>query len=310
MIIVFLEPAKEGVLSDKFLNTMEVARYLDVNEKKIYALVRDSGLPATKVTGKWLFPRELVDEWLVSGTVNLPGSRAAAGSVLLLAGSNDPVLESEMSALWANREGPLVYFASVGSTAGLEALRTGSAHAATAHMLDPVSGEYNLPFLDRDTRKKVLAFPLATREQGIIVREGNPFGISTVRDIAIPGIRFINRKKGTGTRALFDLLLEEAGLLASQIVGYTREARTHAEVALAVARGTADAGMGIRSAAKMFGLDFNPMKKERFDILATEQASRTPAFQSFLEDLKSQRFKKLLRDAGGYEELALVPFHG
>jgi excisionase family DNA binding protein len=308
--MAFLTLLKGVALPEKFLNTAEVAKYLDVNEKKVYALVKNSGLPATKVTGKWLFPRRLVDDWLASGTVSVPGPRTPSASVLLLAGSNDPVLESEVSTLSSSQGGPLVYFASIGSKAGLEALKAGSAHAAAAHMLDIASGEYNLPFLDRDTRKKVLAFPLATREQGIIVRKGNPFGIGSVKDIAIPGIRYINRRKGTGTRALFDFLLEETGLTGSQIVGYTKEARTHAEVALAVARGTADAGLGIRSAAKMFGLDFVTLRKERFDILTTEEASRTSAFQSFLEDLKSLRFKKLLREAGGYEELALVPFHG
>jgi putative molybdopterin biosynthesis protein len=177
-------------------------------------------------------------------------------------------------------------------------------------MLDPASGEYNLPFLDPHTRRRTLAFPIATREQGIIVRKGNPLGISAVRDLAIPGIRFVNRRRGTGTRALFDLLLDEAGLDGSQIVGYTREARTHTDVALAVSRGTADAGLGIRSAAKMLALDFIPLKKERFDLLVTEEASYTPAFQSFLEDLKSARFRKMLKEAGGYEELTLAPLHG
>lgn len=297
-------------MSNKFLNTIEVAKYLDVNEKKVYALVRDSGLPATKATGKWLFPKEMVDKWLVSKTVNVPGSLAPGGSVLLLAGSNDPVLETEISSLSATEGGPLVYFARVGSRGGIDALRSGKAHAAAAHMLDAATGEYNLPFLDPDMRRSILAFPLATREQGIMVRKGNPFGISTVKDLVIPGIRFVNRKRGTGTRALFDLLLDEAGLVGSQIVGYTREVKTHAEVALAVSRGTADAGLGIRSAARMLGLDFIPLKKERFDILVNEETSRIPAFQSLLDDLKSQRFRKLLREAGGYEELSLTPLHG
>ena len=297
-------------MPDKFLNTAEIAQYLDVNEKKVYALVRDSGLPATKATGKWLFPRNLVDRWLVSRAINVPGQVSPSDSVLLLAGSNDPVLESEISTLSAAEGGPIVYFARVGSSRGMDALRTGDAHAAAAHMLDPASGEYNLPFLDPDTRRRTLAFPVATREQGIIVRKGNPFGITAVRDLAIPGIRFVNRRRGTGTRALFDLLLDEAGLVSSQIVGYTREARTHTDVALAVLKGTADAGLGIRSAARMLGLDFIPLKKERFDILATEEASHAPAFQSFIEDLKSARFRRMMKDAGGYEELTLAPLHG
>lgn len=292
-------------MSERFMSTAEIAKYLDVNEKKVYLLIRDAGLPATKATGKWLFPRELVDSWLLESTLNARPSISARKDVLLIAGSNDPILESELSSLSARKPDSLIYFARVGSSWGLKALENGNAHAAACHILDPTTGEYNLPFLDQKTRKNTLLLPLAQREQGILVRKGNPFGIASVEDLALPGIRFVNRKRGTGTRALFDTLLAEAGVSTSQIVGYTREVGTHIEVAMAILRGTADAGLGIRSPAKMLGLGFVPLRKERFDILIRKEAAQTNAFQSFLDDLRSPAFGKALAEAGGYEQQAV-----
>jgi excisionase family DNA binding protein len=287
------------------MNTAEVAKYLDVNEKKVYALVREAGLPATKATGKWLFPRELVDEWLVKATVNVGERASSKRNVLLMAGSNDPILESELASLGVTGADVLIYFANIGSLGGLKALQNGSADVAVAHLFDSTTGEYNTPFLDKDVRKRTLFLPFISREQGIMVRKGNPLGIQAIDDLAMPGVRFVNRQKGTGTRALFDSFLAGAGISSTRIVGYTRQARTHAEVALAVLRGTADAGLGVRSAAKMFGLDFIPLKKERFDILVSREASETRAFRYLLEDLKSERFKKAMADAGGYEEQSM-----
>jgi len=282
------------------MNTARVARYLDVNEKKVYALVRVAGLPATKATGKWLFPKELVDEWLLEAAVNVRRRPRATENTLLMAGSNDPILESEMSSLFAQPGDPLIYFARVGSSFGIDALVNGSAHAAVAHMFDPTTGEYNLPFLDSETRKKTLLIPFVLREQGIIVRKDNPLGIARIEDLSRPGVRFINRRKGTGTRALTQFLLGEAGIDSAQVVGYTREAKSHTEVASAVSRGSADAGVGIRSVAEMFDLSFIPLKEERFDILITKEASKRDSFQSLLEHLRSARFKKVLEEAGGY----------
>jgi len=287
------------------MNTAEIAKYLDVNEKKIYLLVRNAGLPGSKATGKWLFPRELVDNWLLESTLNAQPSISARKDVLLIAGSNDPILESELSSLSARKSDSLIYFARVGSSSGLKALENGNAHAAASHVLDPTTGEYNLPFLDQKTRKNTLLLPFAQREQGILVRKGNPFGIASVEDLALPGIRFVNRKRGTGTRVLFDSLLTEAGVSTSQIVGYTREVGTHIEVAMAILRGTADAGLGIRSPAKMLGLGFVPLRKERFDILISKEASKTTTFQFLLESLRSARFKKIMAEAGGYEQQSI-----
>ncbi len=297
----------EERMPQKFLNTGEIAKYLDINEKKVYSLVKSAGLPATRVTGKWLFPKEMVDKWLLSGVAGAVARSPDRSQCLLIAGSNDPLLESELSRFSATEGGPLIYFARVGSSRGLDALTKGTAQAAAAHILDPKTGEYNLPYLDRKTREGTYLYPLVLREQGVMVRKGNPFGISALRDLTIPGIRFVNRKRGSGTRILLDSLLAEAEILSSQIVGYTREVPTHTDVALAVYRGSADAGLGIRSAARMFGLDFVPLKKERFDIVVSREANDSSPFQSLLEDLKSPAFRKSMNDAGGYEELGMNP---
>ena len=56
---------------NEYLTTAETARYLRLGERKLYELVAQGRIPCTKATGKWLFPKALLDRWLA-------GARASA----------------------------------------------------------------------------------------------------------------------------------------------------------------------------------------------------------------------------------------
>ncbi|MCL2586056.1 MAG: molybdopterin biosynthesis protein [Streptosporangiales bacterium] len=218
-------------------------------------------------------------------------------------GSHDMVLDLASSHL--RSLDPLVTLASsnVGSLGGLVALRDGLCHIAGSHLLDPESGEYTLPYLDRvfgAAAGDVTVIRLVERSQGLLVAPGNPLGLSGLADVARPGVRYVNRQRGAGTRVLLDVLLRDLGLSPDSVDGYAREEPTHLAVAAAIAAGRADAGMGIRAAAPPFGLDFVPIATEPYDLVVAPGALESPQLAPLWSLLESDRFKAAVEDLGGY----------
>jgi molybdenum cofactor synthesis domain-containing protein len=190
----------------------------------------------------------------------------------------------------------------VGSLGGLMALRQGRAHLGGSHMLDPETNTYNVPFIKRHLAGVPLKLiNLAWREQGLMVAPGNPKNIKTIQDLTRPEVRFINRQRGAGTRLLLDYLLKENGLSAYQVQGYEREEYTHMAVAVNVASGTADVGLGILAAARALGLDFIPLLPERYDLVVPETTFGDPRFQTLLEVVRSREFQEAATALGGYD---------
>jgi putative molybdopterin biosynthesis protein len=130
---------------------------------------------------------------------------------------------------------------------------------------------------------------------------GNPKNIRVLQDLARPGVRFINRQRGAGTRLLLDFLLEEEGLTAGAIQGYDREEYTHMAVAVNVFSGTADVGLGILAAANALGLDFIPLLPERYDLVVPESTFADPRFQTLLSVIRSAAFQEAATALGGYD---------
>jgi len=218
-------------------------------------------------------------------------------------GSHDMVLDLASSFLRA--DDPLVTLASsnVGSLGGLVALRDGLCHIAGSHLLDPASGEYTLPYVDRvfgTAAADVAVVRLVERSQGLMVATGNPLGISALADICRPGIRYVNRQRGAGTRVLLDVMLGQQNLAASTIEGYAREEPTHLAVAAAIASGRADAGLGIMAAAQAFGLGFVPLATEPYDLAVAPGALESPQLAPLWALLQSDRFKASVEELGGY----------
>ncbi len=289
----------------EMLTTKEVAEYLSINEKQVYRLIKDKKIPATRITGKWLFPKGLIDEWVINSareSVNLEPRQSSPENQLVIAGSNDLALE--LLAKNTNIQNPRFTFSisNVGSLAGLIALSNGNCHVAASHLLDKETGEYNSSFIRKHfPNLKIIALNLSHREQGLIVKKGNPDGIKNLGHLTNKKVRFVNRQEGSGTRVLLDYGLKENGIDPEQISGYSRTATTHMEVALEVFSGNADVGIGISAAARMLGLDFIPMATERFDLIIPVENYQSKAIKVMRSVLCSEEFKSTVARMGGYD---------
>src|SRR5262249_6685358 len=182
---------------------------------------------------------------------------------------------------------------------GLAALHRGEAHLAGCHVLDAETGEYNLAAVRRylpDVPAVLVA--LVTREQGLLVGAGNPLGLHPLADLARPDVRFLNRQRGSGSRARLDFEIEKIGLAASEIAGYTREAFTPQGLAAAVASGAADCGLGLAAEAAALGLSFVPLFKERYDLVIPQAAYKSALLRPLLRLLSDAA---LQRDAAALD---------
>ncbi|MFC1535007.1 molybdopterin biosynthesis protein [Thermodesulfobacteriota bacterium] len=190
----------------------------------------------------------------------------------------------------------------VGSLGGLIALKKGICHLSGSHLLDTQTGEYNIPYIKRYlTGIKVNVFHLVLRDQGLIVPKKNPKGIKGIGDLTRDDIIFINRQAGSGTRVLFDYMLEQSGIKPEQIKGYDHEEFTHMAIAVDVLSGAADCGMGIFAAAKALGLDFIPIVREQYDLIIPSSMLYNPNIQAVIETIRTTEFRDRVKSLGGYD---------
>jgi putative molybdopterin biosynthesis protein len=217
-------------------------------------------------------------------------------------GSHDLVLDLAASALRADDPRITLASSNVGSLGGLVALRDGLCHVAGSHLLDPATGEYTLPYLDRILGgQDVSVVRLVHREQGLMVAPGNPLGLAGIEDLARAGVRYVNRQRGAGTRMLLDHELRQRGISPDAVDGYAREESTHLAVAAAIAAGRGDAGLGIMAAARAFGLDFLPVTREPYDLVVSTEDLESPRLAPLWALLQSDRFQAAVMELGGYE---------
>ena len=188
-----------------------------------------------------------------------------------------------------------------GSFDALAALRRGECDLAGFHVAEGALGELMarryaecLPLESH----RLIAF--ARREQGFIVRAGNPKGIATVGDLTRGGVRMVNRQRGSGTRALLEFLLTRAGIDRAKLHGYDREETTHAAVAALIAGNQADAGLGVRAAAEQYRLGFVRVLSERYFLACRAEDIDAPAITTLLRLLKSAPFRAMVAALPGY----------
>lgn len=224
------------------------------------------------------------------------------GRTIVAIGSHDLVLDVAASRLGTGEPRTTLASANVGSLGGLVALRDGLCHLAGSHLLDPETGQYTLPYLDKllADGPKVAVVRLVHREQGLLVPPGNRLGLRGLADLARPGLRYVNRQRGAGTRVLLDQELARLGIDPAGIVGYAREEHTHLAVAAAVAGDRADTGLGIRAAARAFGLDFVPVAQEPYDLVLRADAVDDPLLAPLWELLADPAFRAEIEALGGY----------
>jgi excisionase family DNA binding protein len=287
----------------KYLNTKEVAQLLQVNEKGVYTLVSDKGLPATKVTGKWLFPRHFVEEWLDLSIVNLPAAANPAldSGRLFIAGSDDLLFQRAVSLYNSKDQNSVIFFANIGSMGGLRALRQRSCHIGVCHLLQDDKEEYNFRFAEQEMTQAPVFVNFSKREQGILIGPGNPKNIKSVADLAGDGVKIVNRPLNTGTRLLLDYEISRTDISADDIDGYKVEVGRHLEAGLAVLGGKADAAPAIRPVAELLGLDFIPLRWERFDLLINRDRFFDPPVQRFINLLHDPSFKEIAKEFVGYD---------
>lgn len=222
-------------------------------------------------------------------------------NTLVVIGSHDPLLDELADMLHLGD--PRLYMSSshVGSMGGIMAIRRGEAHMAGCHLLDTADGTYNRSFIRKYFPKgDVKLVSCVGRQQGLMVARGNPLNICSFADISRQGVRYVNRQKGSGTRILTDYLCSREKVEPSDVYGYTREELTHTSVAAQIACGSADVGMGIYSAAKLYDLDFIPICIEEYDLIIPDHAWDSPMVQQLLTILRSDAFREKILSMGGY----------
>lgn len=293
-------------MSGEMMNTKQVAHYLGVHEKQVYALIKSKKIPSTRITGKWVFPKKLIDEWIELNAQKSLGearekSRRIEGA-LLASGSNDPILDILHTYMRNLYPEFYIFTANTGSTDGLKALNKGYTDIAWSHLFDPKTNEYNIPFLPNYVPNiKPVVVNLFCRDMGFLVAAKNPLGIHGFEDLARKEVRFINRQKGAGTRVLLDYYLKKLRIPPSEIKGYEKEVYTHLEVGVSILSRESNVGIGTIAVSKFFGLSFIPITTESFDMVLDQSTFFEKGVQAFVEVLNSDGFRKRITKLGNYD---------
>jgi putative molybdopterin biosynthesis protein len=232
--------------------------------------------------------------------VHLYRSRTEIERTILCIGSHDLTLD--LLAQFLAEQDRRLASANVGSQGGLIALRRAEAHLAGSHLLDTKTGEYNISYIRQylpNIPVKVVA--LVGREQGLLVRRGNPKGVRSLEDLNRSGIQFVNRQRGAGTRVLLDYHLNLLGIARESIVGYNQVEYTHLGLAAAIASGRADCGLGIAAAAQALDLDFIPLYQERYDLVMPRQHADSHLLAPLFGLLTGRGFREAVSRLTGYD---------
>lgn len=232
--------------------------------------------------------------------VRLYRTKSELERTIFCIGSHDLILD--LMAQFLTESDRRLISANAGSQGGLISVKRGEAHMAGTHLLDPETGEYNLSYIRRfipDVPVKLVT--LAGREQGLVVRRGNPKSVHDLKDLTRPDVQFINRQRGSGTRVLLDYHLNQLNLSADQIHGYYQEEYTHLGVAAAVASGRATCGLVIAAAAQALDLDFIPLFQERYDLVFPQEYANSQLLTPLFDLLAAPRFRAAISKLAGYD---------
>ena len=275
------------------MNTHEVADYLRIKERKVYDLIAKKAIPCTRVTGKWLFPKPLIDAWLARGTETIGVSLAPPPAVV--AGSHDPLLD------WSLRESRCdLAVLPGGSLDGLRRFAGGDAVLCGLHIPEPEG--YNTQSVAKQCAGQgTVLVEWAWRDQGLVLAKGNPLGITSVADLVAVGARVAIRQPDAGSRLLFQNLLDEAGIEFDQLNALAEVFRSENDLGLEILDDKADVGLGIAAVARGQRLDFVPLARERFDLLIRRRDFFEPPFQTLLGFSRTEHFREKAKEMGGYD---------
>ncbi len=279
----------------EMMSTGEVAEYLRIKQRKVYDLVHRRRIPCSRVAGKWLFPRHLVEAWVLAGVELKHPALPTAPPPTVVAGSHDPLLEWALAA-----SGCGLAMLPGGSLDGIERLAAGEASAALVHLIEADTGSYDIaPVRQRLGGYDIVAITWARRRQGLVLASGNPLGIKGLADL--PGRRMALRQRQAGSYVLLEYLLGRVGLTLADLDIAADPCRSELDLALAVRDGSADTGLAIESVARQTGLDFIPLHEERCDLVMRRRAYFEPPLAALAAFMSDPAFVERAAALGGYD---------
>ena len=282
----------------QLFTTAEAAAYLRLKERKIYEMVAEGTVPCTKVTGRWLFPKAELDQWLAA-SVTRPAGMARPAPAPVVAGSHDPLLE------WALREsGCGLALLAVGSEAGFLQFAAGESTAACMHLhdIDNLETDANIDNMkDRGDLQDAVLIAFCRREEGFLVPPGNPLKLKTLADVVAKRARITMRPKGAGAQLLLLAMLHRSKMTLDQFAAVTPVCQTGPDIAQAIRAGRADIGVATRAVANVAGLDFIPIVWEQFDLVVRQRDYFHGAFQKLVKFIASPEFAARAKELGGYD---------
>lgn len=284
----------QGNAISDLMTTAEVAAYLRLKERKIYALVRARLIPCSRVTGKLLFPKPAIDLWIARNTAyDGPALRVPPP---IAGGSHDPLLE------WAIREsGSGLALLGGGSADGLHRVAKGEALTAGLHMIDD-AGDYNVAFVRAlGGMADAVLVEWAKRTQGLVLAAGNAHGIADLAGAAKKRLRVAQRQEGAGAQLLLRYMMRRDGIAGSDIALTNPPALNETELVEAVLDGKADCGIAIEAAARRFRLEFVPLQHERFDLVMHRRDYFEAPMQRLFAFARSSGFHVRAAELGGYD---------
>ncbi|WP_411503869.1 substrate-binding domain-containing protein [Brevibacillus centrosporus] len=296
-------------MESDYLTPDEVAAELKLTRYTVYELIKRKELPASKIgrtlrilrtdLDTFMHKSKARDEQLSSNGFSSPQRQTSQPYEIIFAGSHDLTIDLLTRKL-AER-GITLLPAFSGSLDGLIELYKGRVEMAGTHLLDRMTGEYNLPYIRcLLPNEGVTVVNLVSRWQGFVVPKGNPRMITSWEELFSGKHRIVNRQRGSGTRVLLDFSMQQKKVSAQAIPGYDVELTTHYATASAVLQGTADVALGIESVARGMGLDFFPIQEERYDLVIPERFVKQERFRELLSLLRDPSFKQEVVAQGGY----------
>lgn len=309
------------------LNAIEVAELLKITKNTVYELIKRGELPSYKVGRKLRIDREDVENYInsqkgsntlvrsfnnsfetindsnsVLTSINTSATRSKNEGYEIIIAGQDIILDVLAKSIERHIPGTKVLRTYIGTYNGLYELYNSRVSISSSHLWDKDSNEYNTPFV-----KMLLPgvpctlINLAYRNQGLYVKKGNPMKITSWSDLSKPGIKLVNREKGSGTRILLDGQLASHNISQNSLVGYDYEETSHLAVASTVARGLADVGIGSEKAAlQVNNIDFIPLQKERYDLVLKNEDLDNPVYKQIVNIINSSEFKSEIEGIGGY----------
>tara|TARA_Y100001934_G_C12292201_1_gene745404 strand:+ start:652 stop:1569 length:918 start_codon:yes stop_codon:yes gene_type:complete len=302
MLHVLIRILRMEFSTGEYLTTREVAKLLRVKERKVYDLVAREQIPCTKATGKLLFPKAAIGNWLASNRTgpDTVGNQGTAPNVIL--GSHDPLLE------WALKKSDCAIASHFGgSVDGLERFAQKNGIATGLHIYEPETDGWNIDSVrQRFNGQDIALVEFCWRQRGLIVQPGEENTITGISDL--PGRRMVKRLAGTGSQLLLDQLIRREGISPSTI-DFSIEAHTETEAASAVLEDLTDAAFGLKALAERYRLGFVPIIQERFDLLVYRRSWFEPSLQALAQFCASPDFYTKAKSLAGYDTRGLGTVH-